>query len=75
MALNQIRLKNKIKAALEAEQTEEVDHNASLDRISDKIAQAIIEEIKQLQINYSTGLIAPSGGGTVAGNLNSVTIT
>ncbi|MPT35738.1 MAG: hypothetical protein E2604_11810 [Flavobacterium sp.] len=75
MALNHIRLKNKIKAALEAEQTEEVDHNASLDRISDRIAQAIIEEIKQLQINYTGGLIAPSGGGTVTGNLNSVTIT
>lgn len=75
MALNQARLKNKIKAAFQAEQTEQSDHNASLDRISDKIAQAVIEEIKELKINYTSGLVAPSGGGPVTGNLNSVTIS
>lgn len=61
------RLKNKIKAAFEAEQTEEVDANASLDRISQSIAQACIDEIKEAKIIYTTGLIAPSGGGPVTG--------
>lgn len=75
MALNQLRLKTKIKAAFQAEQTEESDYNASLDRISDKIAQAVIDEIKDLKINYTTGLIAPNGGGPVTGSLTSVTIS
>jgi malonyl CoA-acyl carrier protein transacylase len=61
MALLQTRLKAKIKAAFEAEQSEEVDHNASIERISDKLAKAIIEEIQFLQINYTTGLVAPNG--------------
>lgn len=61
MALLQARLKAKIKAAFEAEQAEEVDHNASLDRISDKLATAIIEEIQFLKINYTAGLVAPNG--------------
>lgn len=63
------RLKLKIKQAFEAEQNEEADHNASLDRISGKIAQAVVEEIKQAKINYTTGLVAPSGGGLVTGTI------
>lgn len=69
MPLNQVRLKNKIKAAFQAEQSEQSDYNASLDRISDKISQAVIEEIKELKIMYSTGLTTPSGGGPVTGTL------
>lgn len=61
MALLQSRLKAKIKAAFEAEQAEQADHNASLDRISDKLATAIIEEIMFLKINYESGLTAPNG--------------
>jgi len=67
MALVKDRLKAKIIAAFEAEQTETEDHNASLERISDKLAQAIIEEIKFLTINYTAGLIAPPSGGPVTG--------
>jgi len=69
MALAQSRLKAKIKAAFEAEQSEEVNHNNSLDRISDRLATAIIEEIQFLTVNYITGLIAPSGGGPVTGTI------
>lgn len=69
MALSKDRLKGKIKAAFQAEQTEETDHNASLERISDKLAQAIIEEIQLLKIEYTAGLVAPSGGGTVTGTI------
>lgn len=61
MALLQSRLKAKIKAAFVAEQSEEVDHNASLDRIAGKLATAIIEEIQFLKINYTAGLAAPNG--------------
>ena len=64
MALEQSRLRAKIKEAFEAEQSEQEDHNASLDRISDKLATAIIEEIKSLKINYSAGLVAPNGSVT-----------
>jgi hypothetical protein len=64
MALDVNRLKGLIKAAFQAEQTEEEDHNASLDRISEKLAQAIIDEIKQAKIEYQAGLVAPNGAVT-----------
>ena len=62
------RLKNKIKLAFEAEQTEEVDHNASLDRIAQKLAQAIVDEIKEAKVIYTAGLTAPNGA--VTGTIN-----
>ncbi len=62
------RLKNKIKLAFQAEQTEQVDHNASLDRISQKLAQAIVEEIKEAKVNYTAGLVSPTGA--VTGTIN-----
>ncbi|MCC9071212.1 hypothetical protein LNQ49_06345 [Flavobacterium sp. F-65] len=62
------RLKSKIRAAFEAEQNEEVDHNASLDRISSKLANAIVEEIKNAKIEYIAGLAAPNG--PVTGTIN-----
>ncbi len=68
MALDSNRLKAKIKEAFEAEQNEQNDHNTALDRIADKLAQAIVEEIKQLRINYSNGLLAPNGA--VTGTIN-----
>ncbi len=68
MALNKNRLKSKIIAAFEAEQTEQEDYSASLDRIADKLAQCIIDEIKQLAITYNSGLLAPNGA--VSGTFN-----
>lgn len=61
MALSQSRLKQKIKEAFEAAQSEEVDHNIALEQISNNLATAIIEEIQFLRINYTTGLVAPNG--------------
>lgn len=66
--LDKNRLKGKIKDAFEAEQNEQEDHNASLERISEKLAQAIIDEIKQLKVNYTNGLTAPNGA--VTGTIN-----
>lgn len=68
MALNTDRLKQTIKAALKYEQTEEVDYDASLDRISEKIAAAVVFEIKSMAITYNNGLFAPNGA--VTGTLN-----
>lgn len=65
MALDEQRLKGKIKAAFEAEQIEEQSHEESLNRIAEKLAKAIIEEIKELKITYTVGLTAPNG--TVTG--------
>lgn len=58
------RLKGIIKAAFEEEQNEEQDYNGSLDRISQKLADGIIEEIKQVKITYTAGLVAPNGAVT-----------
>ena len=68
MALDKERLKQKIKDALRHEQTEEEDYDQSIDRISDKLATAITQEIKELMITYKGGLTAPNG--PVAGTLN-----
>lgn len=64
MGLDVNRLKEKIKLAFEAEQTEEEDYNAALDRICGKIAVACIEEIKEARIEYQSGLVAPNGAVT-----------
>jgi len=61
MALDKARLKGKLKTAMQAETTEQSNPDASLDRICDAFAQAIIEEIKELTITYSSGLTAPNG--------------
>jgi len=68
MALNVPRLTDKIKQAFKTEQTEELSADAALDRISEKLAQAFIDEIKQAGITYSSGLIAPNGA--VTGTFN-----
>jgi hypothetical protein len=59
--LDKDRLKNKFKAAF-AEQAEADDANAATDRICDKMAQAIVDEIKQLTITYTNGLGVPNVG-------------
>jgi hypothetical protein len=66
--LNKERLKGKIKAAFVQEQNEEQNANDSLERISEKLAMAIIDEIKELKITYTSGLTAPNGA--VSGVLN-----
>lgn len=66
MSLLQSRLKAKIKEAFEAEQTEEQDHNASLDRISDKLATAIIDEILQLTVTVGAGIPVSTAGSATA---------
>lgn len=64
MALDEQRLKGKIKTAFEAEQIEEQSHEESLNRIAEELAKAIIEEIKELKITYTVGLTALNGAVT-----------
>lgn len=68
--LNENRLKNKIVAAMDKCQQEEDDPNRSKEEFAQALATAIVEEIKELKIIYSTGLIAPSSGGPVTGKIN-----
>jgi hypothetical protein len=65
--LDELRLKDKIRAAFN-EQAEENDAAAAMNRISEKIAQAIIAEIKDIKITYVAGLTTSSG--PVGGQFN-----
>ena len=60
MALNKDRLKEKIKQAWLSE-IENEDENQFLDIISEKIATAVIEEIKQITITAT----CPNGNITI----------
>lgn len=60
MALNKDRLKEKIKQAWLSEMENE-DENQFLDIISEKIATAVIEEIKQISITAT----CPNGNITI----------
>ena len=60
MALNKDRLKEKIKQAWLSEMENE-DENQFLDIISEKIATAVIEEIKQITITVT----CPNGNITI----------
>ena len=67
MALDKDRLKAKIKQLLEDMMTRE---NDSIDEFADRLAQAVVDEVKEATIVYQTGLVAPSGGGAVTGTFN-----
>lgn len=59
MALDKNRLKQKLKDAFENPETE-----SNIDAVAEKLAEAIIEEIKELKIIYTSGLVAPDGAVT-----------
>lgn len=61
MSLNQGRLKGKINDVLKECQSEDTDPNSSRDLLADRLATAIIEEIKEISITYNSGLVAPTG--------------
>lgn len=72
MPLNETRLENKIIAIIDAIKINEVDPEAVKIKFAKDLAKAMVEEIKELKINYSNGLVA--GSTTVTGTLNA-TIT
>lgn len=70
MALNKERLKNNIKAAYEDTAANGGDtKEAQLSYLCTKLADVIVDEIKELTINYTAGLNAPPGGGPVTGTI------
>lgn len=65
MALSKLRLKNNLKAAYEDAEANGGDTRAEqLDYFCDKLADVLIDEIKELSIQYTSGLLAPNGAVT-----------
>lgn len=61
MALDKTRLKNNLKAMYEDAAANGGDNRADqLDYFCTKLADVLVEEIKQLKINYTNGLTAAS---------------
>jgi hypothetical protein len=68
MALSESRLENKIIAIIDAIKVEEVSASDVKTKFAKDLAKAMVEEIKELKINYSNGLVA--GSTPVTGTLN-----
>ncbi|MBP7174002.1 MAG: hypothetical protein KBA33_08070 [Cloacibacterium sp.] len=66
MPLNKNRLKEKIKNALIFEQTEENSWNDSLERVSEKLATAFVEEILELKVTVPAGIKVSTSGTSAA---------
>jgi len=68
MALDAARLEGKINTLLDSLSTNTDDPTAARRQFSKDLAAAIVEEVKEIKINYSSGLAAPNGA--VAGTFN-----
>ncbi len=67
--LDKNRLKNKFKAALQdAEANGGNTREGQLEYWCDKLAEAIVDEIKEAKVNYTNGLVA--GATPVTGAIN-----
>ena len=73
MPLVKATIKSEVKEAFTAVMNQKGDdREGALDKVADKLADAIINAIKSQQITYSAGLVAPSMGGPVTGTFNCV---
>lgn len=70
MPLVKASIKGEIKSAFTAVMDQKENRGDALDKVADKLADAIINAIKSQQITYSAGLVAPSTGGPVTGMFN-----
>lgn len=71
MPLVKATIKSEVKDAFTAVMNQkDDDREGALDKVADKLADAIINAIKSQQITYSAGLVAPSMGGLVTGTFN-----
>lgn len=71
MPLVKATIKSEVKEAFTAVMNQQGDdREGALDKVADKLADAIINAIKSQQITYSAGLVAPSMGGPVTGTFN-----
>lgn len=65
MALSKETLKSDIKAAFTGVMNQADDKREdALNKLADKIADAVIKSIKSMQITYTTGLTSPMGAVT-----------
>jgi hypothetical protein len=69
MPLSEQRLTNKFIAIIEKMQLEDKDANNAKVLFAKEMAKAVVEELKEIKIIYTTGLVAPSGGGPVTGTI------
>ena len=73
MPLVKATIKSEVKEAFTAVMNQQGDdREGALDKVADKLADAIINAIKSQQITYTAGLVAPSMGGPVTGTFNYV---
>ena len=71
MPLIKATIKSEVKEAFTAVMNQQGDdREGALDKVADKLADAIINAIKSQQITYSAGLVAPPMGGPVTGVFN-----
>ncbi len=69
MALDKTRLKNNLKALyIDAEANGGDNRADQLDYFCENLADVLVDEIKQLHINYTAGLVA--GATAVTGSIN-----
>lgn len=68
MALSETRVKNKIIAIIDDCRLDEEDGETAKEKFASDLAKAIVEEIKELKINYTSGLTV--NGSPVVGMLN-----
>jgi len=57
-------IKTEVAAAFKSVMNDEGDRNTAIDKVADKIAEAVINAIKSQEITYMSGLIAPTGAVT-----------
>lgn len=72
MALNLTTIKSDVAAAFEAVMNQaDDDRQGAIDKVAERIAQAMVNAIQSAEIVYTTGLTSPSGPvtGTFSGNL------
>ena len=72
MALSKATIKGEIKSAFTAVMEQEQNRDGAIDTVADKIATAVINAIKSATITYTTGLVAPTGGGPVTGAFGNI---
>jgi hypothetical protein len=69
MSLSKPTLKASIKSALLAQRDNTTDPVQAADDLAEAISSAVDSYVRSLRITYTSGLVAPSGGGLVVGSL------
>lgn len=65
--LNKDNIKSEIKSAFVGVKDDTEDRDASIDKLADILAVAVVNAIKSQTISYTSGLMATKEGGPVIG--------